>query len=220
MLDPLFKVRTKIIKGSQEVRRRLAEMGLGLDTLLRTADISQMAAANATSFKPASAAGLLSWIYGTEALRYFHVGENGWKFFASRNVEGIQNDTFGTRIIFQNGDRACRDHYEPQPISSKGPATEGLCASNQQYQYELPLSLPRFTSALPTGPATYYLILGRENGAVELSLPIVKNGQFGPYIERIYLRDENDWHSIKKPVFGDNDRLDDFDPQVFRKPRK
>ena len=55
-----------------------------------------------------------------------------------------------------------------------------------------------------------------ENGAAELTRPIVKNGTFISYIEQIYLSDGGDL--ARGPLaLDDGDMLDDFDPQVVRK---
>jgi hypothetical protein len=76
--------------------------------------------------------------------------------------------------------------------------------------------LPRFAVDVPKGWKTYYLMVA-ENGAVELSHCMVKNGTFKNYIERIYLSDGSDWEPSRKGLdLDEGDVADDFDPQVVR----
>jgi hypothetical protein len=53
-----------------------------------------------------------------------------------------------------------------------------------------------------------------QDGAAELTRPVVSNGTFTNAIERIYLSDGGDDGAA---LLGDDDIADGFDPQVARK---
>ncbi len=76
-------------------------------------------------------------------------------------------------------------------------------------------SMPEFAPRQPKGWATYYLMVD-ENGAAELTRPVVKNGTFATYVERLYLSDGADLDR-KPPTLDEGDVADEFDPQVVRK---
>jgi hypothetical protein len=77
--------------------------------------------------------------------------------------------------------------------------------------------LPHYAPPNAKGMQTFYLMLD-ENGASELSRPIVKGGTFSAFIERIYLGNvEGDDLDGSKLPLDDNDVADSFDPQVVRK---
>lgn len=61
--------------------------------------------------------------------------------------------------------------------------------------------------------ALYYLMVD-QNGAAELTRPVVSNGTFATPIERIYLSDGGDDGAA---LLGEDDIAGDFDPQVARK---
>lgn len=75
--------------------------------------------------------------------------------------------------------------------------------------------LPEFAPIPAGGVATYYMMVD-ENGAAELTRPVVKGQTFSAYVERIYLSDGSDMDTDILSL-DDGDRADDFDPQVARK---
>lgn len=106
-------------------------------------------------------------------------------------------------------DVACNDELKPKPRSRKGAGAERVCGGN------LFGSLPEFAPRQPAGWATYYLMVDG-NGAAELTRPVVRDGTFKAWPERIYLSDGSDME--RDPlVLDDGDALDEFDPQVVRK---
>ncbi|MEB4590133.1 hypothetical protein VSS37_03990 [Candidatus Thiothrix sp. Deng01] len=104
-------------------------------------------------------------------------------------MESIVNEARALRVIFQNVDTACSELHKPQPRSKKGAGSERVCQGNAQWLDGLELPVPVLDSA--SGYATYYLMLAQD-GAVELSRPVVRKGKFDAYIERLFLLSGDD----------------------------
>ena len=63
--------------------------------------------------------------------------------------------------------------------------------------------------------ATYYVLVD-ENGAAELSRPIVSGETFQAYVERIYLSDGSEFDR-ERILLDDDEPAEEFDPLVSRK---
>jgi hypothetical protein len=66
--------------------------------LLRVRSVALAAAADATPFHPANAAGTLSYQHGTFSLRDEHVGENEWVLSRPSGVEAIEMGLFARAL--------------------------------------------------------------------------------------------------------------------------
>ena len=121
---------TKILREDWEVGPRLAELRTDKEKLLRVRSTAVGAAADATPFHPANAAGTLSYQHGTFSLRNEHVSKNEWESDRPNGVEVIKNAAVRTRFVFANVDVACNDEHEPKARSDKGAGAERLCAGN------------------------------------------------------------------------------------------
>ena len=75
--------------------------------------------------------------------------------------------------------------------------------------------LPHYAPQQADNYATYYLMVDQE-GAAELTRPVVSGGTFSAYIELIFLSDGGDFAGDKLSLDND-DAIDDFDPQIVRK---
>ncbi|MBR2819713.1 MAG: hypothetical protein IKE60_33900 [Reyranella sp.] len=202
-------VEAVVLRTPHDVERRLIELELGSRTrLLSVVAVAVSAGADATSFFPANAAGTLAYQHGTAALREEFIGED-WSLDRADGVEAIRNDSVKIKVIFSNVDTACDDDQKPKPRSRKGAGSERACIGN------LFGSLPEYAPREPEGLATYYLMVD-ERGAAELTRPVVRNGTFVAYVERIFLSDGNDL-DVSALDFDDSDVVSDFDPQVVRK---
>ena len=80
---------------------------------------------------PLNAAGQLSYIYGTGALRDM-LRLKGWEIDRTGNIEATYNPKTGIKIVFQNADSACEDARDPKAISDKGPAATGRSISGRR----------------------------------------------------------------------------------------
>jgi hypothetical protein len=203
-------IETVIRREPWDVDRRLAELKLDRGRLLKVRSIAISAGADATPFHPANATGTLSYQHGTYALRDEFVGAD-WKMDRPNGVEAIRNEALKLNVVFANVGAAGDDEQKPKPRSPKGSGAERVCVGN------LFGSLPEYAPAETKGWATYYLMVA-ENGAAELTRPVVKNGTFTAYVERIYLSDGSDLDLARKSGdLDDGDAATDFDPQVVRK---
>jgi hypothetical protein len=207
-LDLMGMIQTRVLRKLWDVDRRLIELGLDRERLLNIRSIAVSAGADATPFHPANAAGTLAYHHGTWALRDQFVGD-AWVLERPNGVEAIRNESAGVRVVFANVDLACNDDQPPKPRSEKGAGAERACMGNLFGQ------LPHFTPQPVPGCATYYLMVD-ENGAAELTCPVVKDGTFTAYVERIYLSDGTDLDKATLSL-DDGDIADGFDPQVVRK---
>jgi hypothetical protein len=204
---------TRVFRLDWEVQPRLALLQLDRGKLLNARDVALGAAADATAFFPANAAGTLAYQYGTFALRNEFVGEH-WTVDRSNGVETIKNDGKRIKVVFANVDIACDDHHEPKPRSTKGSGAERLCAGNDLFG-----GLPRYVKASEAsedGWTVFYLMVDPV-GAAELSRPVVKGGTFQKFVERLYLSDGSDVSFEPDVSFDDSDVIDHFDPKVARK---
>jgi hypothetical protein len=182
-----------------------------VDGLLRVRAMAVGAAADATPFHPANAAGTFSYHHGTFGLRKEFVGKI-WRVERPDGVEAIINEELQVRVVFANVDVASDDDLKPRPRSRKGAGAERVCMGN------LFGSLPEYAPAQPRdGWTTFYLMVD-QRGAAELTQPVVKNNTFTAWIERIYLSngDDLDLAGRRLPL-DDGDVADDFDPEVVRK---
>jgi hypothetical protein len=164
------------------------------------------AAADATPFHAANAAGTFSYHYGTFGLRDEFVGDV-WKLDRSEGVEAIRNDEIKVKIVFANVDIAYDYEHAPKPTLSQG-CWFGAHVQRQPFSRHAPAS--------SEGWSIYYVMVD-ENGAVELSCPVVKNSTFVAYVERIFLSDGSDIDYEAKLLLDDKDSATDFDPKVARK---
>jgi hypothetical protein len=205
---PMTMVETKIRQEPWDVQARLAQMKLSLLGLLKVRAVALAAAADTTIFHPANAAGTFAYQHGTWALRDGFVGEI-WRVDRTDGVEAIRNEANKVKVVFANVDVAASLAQDPKPRSRKGAGAERVFEPN------LFGWLPSYAPEQKDGWAVFYLMVA-DNGAVELTQPIVKDGTFTRYVERIFLSDGSDLD--RSPLaLDDDDVADNFDPQVARK---
>ncbi len=203
-------IETITLRDSWDIERRLSELQLGPRyRLLEVAKVALSAGRDATLFHPANAAGTFSYQHGTWALREEFVNDSDWRLDRPNGVEVIRDDELKVMVAFANVDVACDDDLKPKPRSRKGAGAERVCVGN------LFGTLPEYAPRQPGGWATYYLMVD-EKGAVEFTRPVISNGTFTAWIERLYLSIGGDLD--REPILEDDgDMADDFDPKVIRK---
>ncbi|WP_395175945.1 hypothetical protein [Roseibium alexandrii] len=191
---------------------RIEQMDLNTEGLLRAADAAVSAASDASPFDPSNASGTFAYIFGTRAMREEFVSSR-WTVDRQEAVEAIRNESLKIRVVFQNVDVACNEKLQPKPRSKKGAGSERTCSENMLFDAE---AIPHYTPAPTKGDyATYYLMVD-ESGACELSCPIVMNGTFTSFLERIFLTDSSGI-PVTLSQDEDNDAVESFDPPVVRK---
>lgn len=172
-----------------EVESRLAFYELEKELLIEVARRAVAASRDATNNHPSNATGILSYIYGTQALRDLFLGKI-WVLDRKDGIESIFNPEKNVKVVFQNVDIACSTKKEPKPRSEKGAGSERACSGNQMGLFPY---LPKFVeSDDEESVITLYLMVSNVNGkvGVELSRPIVTNGTFSSFAERILINDD------------------------------
>jgi hypothetical protein len=198
---------TKIFRERWDGDHRLNQLDLSRKGLLTARDIAISERANATDFHPANAPGTFGYHHGTWALRNEFVGER-WIVDRSDGIEAIWNEELRTKVAYCNVDIACNDDHVPKPRSEKGAGAERASGT--------PLfgRLPQYAPRQADGAVLYYLMVD-QNGAVELTRPVVSGGTFIAAVERIYLsKGDDDGPAV---LSDDTGPVTEFDPQVARK---
>ena len=199
---------TIVHREAWDVDLRLSQLKLTRKGLLAARDIALQERANATLFHCSNAPGTFSYHYGTWSIRHQFVNKE-WAVCRSDGIEGIRNATLKLKIAFANVDLACEDNHIPKPRSDKGAGAEraasgGLFPGTPHY----------YAVTEPTDDAALYYLMVDQDGAAELTGPIVSKKTFATAIERIYLSDGGDGGAA---LLGNDDIADGFDPQVARK---
>ncbi|WP_082448358.1 MULTISPECIES: hypothetical protein [unclassified Sphingomonas] len=199
---------TAIVQGDWDVRKRLEDFGLVPNQLLLVATAARAWADDASPLMPINAPGTLAYIYGVMELRQ-QLLDGSWRVDRTCGIEAVSNRERRVRIAFQNVDRACDPIFPPNPRSAKGSASESLCGPTL-FQFAGVDSGP-LTNVRQDGVPTYYLMVG-EDGSVELSQPVISNGSYADFVERILITTpDNDWTDEISPETGP---IDDFDVEV------
>jgi hypothetical protein len=188
MRPSMDRTRTVVRRDGGEgisVDDRLRELGVMREQLMAVRDAALAAAAEATPFFPANAAGTFAYFYGTQQLREQFVGAD-WRIDRTDGVETVVNEKLNLKLGFQNVDLACDEENLPRPRSPKGAGAERACTGN--LFGHLPHDTPKPDDS---EPATFFLMVDQD-GATELSRPVVgKRGYLG-FVERIFLFDGGD----------------------------
>ena len=110
----------RIVVQDYEVASRLDQLGLSASELIEVVQQAVAAKANFVLNHPLNAAGQLSYIYGTGALRD-SLRAKGWQIDRTGNLEATYDPKTGIKIVFQNADSACKDDRDPKRSPIKGP---------------------------------------------------------------------------------------------------
>ncbi|MHC2241524.1 hypothetical protein [Bradyrhizobium elkanii] len=209
----------RIVAQDYEVASRLDQLGLSASELISVVFQAVAAKANFVLNHPLNAAGQLSYIYGTGALRDV-LRPKGWQIDRAGNIEATFDPTTGIKIVFQNADSACEDGRDPKAISDKGPAASKAVDLGQgnlfpEYEEEDREQRRRENAAL------WYLFvyINGDDVRAELSFPKrIEDGQFKGFNERIYIIKPGEWASMMPKVAdGDEGPAQDFEINVTRK---
>ncbi len=204
---------TAIVEGERAVADRLNDFGLVAEQILAVGIAARAWAGDASPLMPINAPGTLAYIYGVMELRQ-QVLDGVWATDRTCGIEAVVNRDLQMRIGFQNVDRACDPGFPPTPRSAKGSASESLCGPTL---FELAgVDAGPLTGVKADGVPTYYVMVG-EDGSVELSHPVIGNGSYKHFHERIFIVSTNrDWAEEINP---DTSPLDDFDIEIRFKDR-
>jgi hypothetical protein len=204
----------EIIRDEANVDAALAEhFGVTRAEFLSVVMAAVGARAEFVPDQPVNAGGLLSYIYGTGALRSLLCGK-GWTIDRTDGIEATLNAEGTIKIVFQNADRACDVFEAPKAISEKGPAAERAIDSGQGFLFG-----PPPTRASESGATIWYLFVANTDDGVcaEISWPRpLVAGQFAGFHKRIFLLNPGEWDEVD--VSGsDTGPVPDFDVKITRK---
>lgn len=205
-------IESALLQDPGDIDRRLTELGLAKEGLVRAVHVSRAERNNATGLHPANAAGTFSYHHGVAAIRREYVGKD-WEIDRSDGIEAIRNDALRIKVSFCNVDEACgRDH--PKPRSEKGAGAERASGPTLFEHYgagKLKAHAPKPVDA----PALFYLMVDQQ-GRAELTRPVIARRTFVAAVERIFLIEEGEDEDTILPL--DSDVIaDDFEPQILRK---
>lgn len=201
-----------------DVSFRLNEhFGATRDELVHIVQMAVGARRNSTVDDPATAPGMLSYIYGTRGLRNIFRPKE-WMSLREKGIESVFSEKRNIRLVFQNVDLAADPCYVPQAISKKNTASKELINAAQGDLFTLPSAKP---SPLETEPSeVWYLCVSCDDVAgirAELSRPVpIQNEQFVDFHERIFIVQKGDLEDIR--VDKDLDMPEqNYDIQISRK---
>ncbi len=208
----------RIIAQDYEIASRLDQLGLSGSELIGVVHQAVAAKANYVLNHPLNAAGQLSYIYGTGALRDT-LRAKEWQIDRTGNIEATYDPKTGIKIVFQNADSACEDRRDPKAISDKGPAAIKAVDLGQQslfpeYDAEDEEKRKKENAAL------WYLFvyINGDDVRAELSFPKrIEEGQFKGFNERIYIIKPGEWASMMPKTDDDEPPAQDFEVNVTRK---
>jgi hypothetical protein len=208
----------RIFAQDYESGARLDQLGLTAAELIGVVQEAVAAKANFVLNHPLNAAGQLSYIFGTGALRDA-LRPKGWQIDRTGNVEATYDPKSGIKIVFQNADSACDDDRDPKAISEKGPAAARAVDIGQGYlfpEYEIQDKEKRKRE----NASLWYLFVHIDGDDVraELSFPKrIEDGQFKGFNERIYVIKFGEWTSMMPKADGGEPPAQEFEINVTRK---
>jgi hypothetical protein len=209
---------SRIISQDYEVGSRLDQLGLTAAELIEV--VKQAVAAKAAYVLnfPLNAAGQLSYIYGTGALRDM-LRMKGWVIDRTGNIEATFNPETGMKIVFQNVDSACDDDRDPKAISDKGPAATRAVDLGQRSLFREFDEEDERQRARENASLWYLCVyINGDDVRAELAFPrSIEERQFKDFNERIYVIKPGEWLSIVPKEVDNEPPAQDFEINVTRK---
>ena len=211
-------VADRIVAQDTRSHRDWIELGLTASELIGVVHQAVAAKAAFVLNHPLNAAGQLSYIYGTGALRDA-LRPKGWQIDRTGNIEATIDPGSGMKIVFQNADSACDDGRDPKAISDKGPAASKAVDQGQQSlfpEYDIEDEEKRKKE----NAALWYLFvyINGDDVRAELSFPKrIEDGQFKGFNERIYIIKPGEWTSMMPKVDDTEPPAQDFEVNITRK---
>lgn len=180
----------------EQAEARLTELGLSLRGLLEVIAKTIAEQNRITANHPRGALGYLTYAEANRFLRdIFVTGDGLWKKDETHHLEGICSSDGKIRVLFQNVHKACDSHIDPKAISEKKSGSVTVCQGNRFELEQLKLNLndPNFVQTLKPAPESqqvYFLMMDLD-GSTELSKPVISDGKFSDFLERIFITKGN-----------------------------
>lgn len=204
---------TRIYIDDIDVDRRLAELGMSRQDIVDIRDVAaSMHATGSSPLFPANGAGQLAYQYGTRELRATFL-KRGWVIDQSYGTNGVRHPDRKIIVLYQNVDVACRLSDLPQARSRKGAGSERL---SQGSAFDLIEEVVPSTHSGEGLDVEVWYVMVAQDGAVEVTLALIKGGEFSEFIERIFVHDGSDFDALEEDGSSDDDAID-FDIKISRK---
>lgn len=204
---------TKIYIDDIDVDCRLAELGMSRQDIVDIRDVAaSMHATGSSPLFPANGAGQLAYQYGTRELRATFL-KRGWVIDQSYGTNGVRHPDRKIIVLYQNVDVACRLSDLPQARSRKGAGSERL---SQGSAFDLIEEVVPSTHSGEGLDVEVWYVMVAQDGAVEVTLALIKGGEFSEFIERIFVHDGSNFDALEEDGSSDDDAID-FDIKISRK---
>jgi len=175
-----------------EAVNRLRELGIGRDRLDAALDAGDVAARQADSFSPVTAAGTLRWMETVRMLRQ-GLAADGWVPNDDRNSPRAINSK-GTRAVIPvsgTADTGLADGM-PRTANPRGKASSRAVQINGQLEFNVTALLADMAGEKADGIETWYLLYYRGQNdelRAELSRPVSvsEKGRIDTWRERVIL---------------------------------
>jgi hypothetical protein len=205
-------IETAFFRSPDDTHRRLGQLGLTSEGLIRAVHVALAERNNATGLHPSNAPGTFAYHHGVAAIRREYLGKD-WEIDRRDGIEAIRNDVLGIKVSFCNVDKACgQDH--PKPRSEKGAGAERASGPNL-FEHAGAGHLVSHAPRPVEGTALFYLMVDNQ-GRAELTRPVIARSTFVATVERIFLIEDIEDDRTILPLETD-DIADDFEPQIVRK---
>ena len=207
----------KIYKEADVVDARLAYFSTNKAELKNIVGAVVGAKNSVVLHDPITASGQVGYQLGTRTLRDVFMTKSGWKIDRTDNIESVYNAELGIKLIYQNVDSAADPLRDPRAVSGKGPATERMVSMTH------PSLFPEWDAEVKKNlnSSIWFFcvsVIGDDVRA-ELSRPLaIVGGQFGLFIERIFIVQSGEWGRFDPSKFNDDDLGGEaFEVNVSRK---
>lgn len=210
---------TIIHEHPHEARRRLAELGVSVEALIRAVQAGYTARVSCTDNDPPFIPGTEAWRFVVRTLRE-ELLRLDWRKADPANFSLVINDKRQINIVVESGDALTKTHGFPKTKSLKGLYTEAAILRNNIDSDLFPETIPddvrRVAAALEYPTWILLIHITDEECRAELSLPDEwDEGHIINWSERIFIPDETDGTGgARQP---ETDEGPDFDVPVRRK---
>ncbi|MFG1245045.1 hypothetical protein [Xanthobacter versatilis] len=209
----------RVLADHPEVDARLAEFGVTRQELLEVVRGVVAARSDATLDDPASAEGLLAYIYGTRYVRQVFLAHE-WVRYRENNVESVKHPDRPLKVVYQSVDLAADTLHKPQAVSGKGSGADRIIAVGQAGLFpeeEMSAARDQSLAELQTGVWFFCVSVQGDDVRAELSLPSgISGGNFEGFIERIFILGGGEWPADAIVVSDRPDGIE-FEPAVLRR---
>lgn len=175
------------------------------------------ARADAVEDDPLSAAGQFAYIYGTRNLRAV-LRRAGWLRYRRDNMELAKHPERELMVAYQSVDLACSEHHTPMAVSGKGAGAARVIEESALLFNEEEMGVQRATAEVATGMWFFCVSVSEDDVRAELSLSDgIENGNFRPFVERIFVMKKGDWEKLRSQGITAEDGPVELKPQIARK---